>query len=380
LTTENPGKFHRFKQLDSLRGLAAFFVFLSHYFLLFNIYPATSAAIKASPLGILINGNSAVMFFFVLSGFVLSLPFIENKKTLSLSEFYIKRIFRIYPAYIAAIILAVVLKTFVYHSSEMSHFSDWLRGFWQWKWDAQYYKEMLKTLLLVGPNFNADIIDPVIWSLVVEMKMSFLLPFFIVVASKSNLTFNILFFLVVIMFTYSHAFGYLEVFYLGVIIAKYREKLISRMKAVSRLQLLGISLMLVFLYNINFEFYKPYGDSVHIFGYFWRNSVTAIACAAIIVMALSNKKLDAVLQKRPLIFLGDISYSFYLIHLPILITLCSWFSSGSVISYVIIFLLDIAISFTVSYIFFKMIELPGQRVAKQLLARFGVLSPKWLNL
>jgi len=84
----------RYRQLDSLRGIAALFVFFSHFFLIFKIDGSLALALKASPLGVFINGHSAVMFFFVLSGFVLSLPFISNEKPLNLAEFYIKRIFR----------------------------------------------------------------------------------------------------------------------------------------------------------------------------------------------------------------------------------------------------------------------------------------------
>src|SRR4051812_11697833 len=102
----------RYKQLDSLRGVAALFVFFSHFFLIFNINEFSVLSLQASPLGVFINGHSAVMFFFVLSGFVLSLPFINKEKPLNLAEFYIKRIFRIYPAYILAILFSIFLKTF----------------------------------------------------------------------------------------------------------------------------------------------------------------------------------------------------------------------------------------------------------------------------
>jgi peptidoglycan/LPS O-acetylase OafA/YrhL len=59
----------RFDELDSLRGLAACTVVLTHFWdgMDANIYLATFH----SPLRILVAGHNAVTLFFVLSGFVL---------------------------------------------------------------------------------------------------------------------------------------------------------------------------------------------------------------------------------------------------------------------------------------------------------------------
>ena len=63
----NSPAIHRLHQLDSLRGIAAFCVFLSHYFLAFGIDMRSSWVFRFTPVGTLINGRAAVMFFFVLS-------------------------------------------------------------------------------------------------------------------------------------------------------------------------------------------------------------------------------------------------------------------------------------------------------------------------
>jgi len=46
--------------------------------------------------------NSGVDFFFVLSGFLLSIPFMESGKV-NLRAYYIKRVFRILPVYYLSI-------------------------------------------------------------------------------------------------------------------------------------------------------------------------------------------------------------------------------------------------------------------------------------
>src|SRR5262249_7776852 len=65
----------RFAGLDGLRGLAAFSVFLGHTVRLIP-GPRLSDRLMESPLRVLWDGTAAVDLFFVLSGFVLSLPFV----------------------------------------------------------------------------------------------------------------------------------------------------------------------------------------------------------------------------------------------------------------------------------------------------------------
>ena len=354
---------HRYTQLDSLRGLAAFCVFFSHYFLIFKIPDSWVLGIRATPLGILINGNSAVMFFFVLSGFVLSLPFVGGKKQLNLAEFYIKRFFRIYPAFIVAIAFAIGLKMFLYNREGAEYFTSWLSSFWSWGWNSDSKTEILKTFMLIGPNFNNDFIDPVIWSLVVEMKMSLLLPFFIFIASRSNIYINFLAFFITLSIVYGHQAGYLYVFYLGILMAKYKDALISKIKSLNTHIVFALLIISLLLYNINFEFFKPYGGTVHTFGYFWRGALTSLGSCVIILIAISRNKVAECLKGSIFTFVGNTSYSFYLLHLPILITLCSLFASVSLAGYLLIFILTFIFAIILSLLSYQFIEQPFQRVA-----------------
>ena len=64
-------RIYNFAALDTMRGLAAFAVFFGH--VSNRLLPAFFAAVHNSPVGALINGPAAVVLFFVLSGFVLSM-------------------------------------------------------------------------------------------------------------------------------------------------------------------------------------------------------------------------------------------------------------------------------------------------------------------
>ena len=81
LTEKKAGK--HFVQLDSLRGLAAGAVVLHHWNIIWGLSGAPKlgqAALQIFPLKLLTTGHSSVVMFFVLSGFVLSLPQVRGRK------------------------------------------------------------------------------------------------------------------------------------------------------------------------------------------------------------------------------------------------------------------------------------------------------------
>ena len=62
-------------QLESLRGVAILLVFL------FHVYGITCGMVEQQPsflLSFITGGNTGVTLFFVLSGFLLSLPWLEH--------------------------------------------------------------------------------------------------------------------------------------------------------------------------------------------------------------------------------------------------------------------------------------------------------------
>ena len=100
--------------LDSLRFFAAFFVIISH---------ANQSIIK---LGIGIpctlspifeKGGDAVDFFFTLSGFLITYLLLQEKETtgsISLKNFYLRRVFRIWPLYFIVLAIGFTFFTLIY--------------------------------------------------------------------------------------------------------------------------------------------------------------------------------------------------------------------------------------------------------------------------
>jgi peptidoglycan/LPS O-acetylase OafA/YrhL len=95
--------------LEALRGFAALFVVINHLQVLNKVFNAPylpKLLIEFSP-----NGHLCVLIFFVLSGFVIFESHRENLTSGTIVLYLKKRLIRIYPIYILAMILTLLVST-----------------------------------------------------------------------------------------------------------------------------------------------------------------------------------------------------------------------------------------------------------------------------
>lgn len=101
-----------FPNLDGLRFLSFFSVFLFHiWLLLFDRYQLLGSA-PAIVKFLFQNGEIGVNFFFVLSGFLITYLLVQEKKLtgkIHVGNFYIRRILRIWPLFYMCILFGLVL-------------------------------------------------------------------------------------------------------------------------------------------------------------------------------------------------------------------------------------------------------------------------------
>ena len=145
LTTKNTESLvshHRYDEVDVLRGLAAFWVVLSHYGPYWNRYLGSVPIIVPNDWGLY-----AVKLFFIISGFVI---FMTLGRCKSISDFVILRFSRLYPTYWATLALSTAVSAIVFAKG------FWLTGF-------AINATMLQDFLGY-PRF-----DNVYWSLTVEL-------------------------------------------------------------------------------------------------------------------------------------------------------------------------------------------------------------------
>jgi peptidoglycan/LPS O-acetylase OafA/YrhL len=352
----------RISELDGLRGLAALSVYFSHLIGIFNTNSKIFEIISNSPIHILWDGESAVRLFFLLSGFVLTFPFIKNKDKMNLFSFYKKRIFRIYPVFIVSIIVCIFFKTFLFDPFRMLGFSPWINTFWKWNYIGISYKELLNTFILVGSPFNTDLFDPVIGTLRKEMIISFIFPFFIWIALRVKMVINL-----IILITFFHLGNTVSgIFYLGIIMALNQNLIIEFIDKKDNYFISFVIFILAsFFYSIRYSLSFLISDYESIF--------SLIGCMFFLFLAMKNGLFKTFLNSKFIMFLGKISYSFYLFHFPILLVVSSFFSNN----FYLILPISLFFSFLMGYLGYLFIEIPFIAIGEKInLNKFDFLLNK----
>lgn len=102
-----------FEGLNSLRFIAAFLVVLHHAETIRLKYELPNL----HHIGLFRNGDNAVTFFFVLSGFLITYLLLKEHnrtQTISIKNFYVKRVLRIWPLYFLLVLIGTILVPFAF--------------------------------------------------------------------------------------------------------------------------------------------------------------------------------------------------------------------------------------------------------------------------
>lgn len=205
----------RFIWIDILRAIAVLVV-MFHHIIWPQIKPLTTPYIFGN------GGYMAVSLFFVLSGFVIALPYWQEKRNIKTTKevlwFYKNRFFRLYPLFLISGILSIFVLFGV---------------------STNTIKELFLSLSTIGsflPNHFFPSINPVYWSLMLEILMSLLFPIILIFSRKIHIFWIFVFFAIIsyfvqffgwqIPFENPHTspyrdtiFGHLDEFIFGIFIA-----------------------------------------------------------------------------------------------------------------------------------------------------------------
>ncbi|WP_178988987.1 acyltransferase family protein [Winogradskyella schleiferi] len=253
------------------------------------------------------NANVGVSYFFVLSGFVMIIAYCE--KNLSFFDYLKNRFARIYPVYILAIILWLVGKTL--------HDINKVDLFLNVTMLQSWFSERAQTINYPG------------WSLSVELffyvSFPFLLNYIYNKKSLKAITIVILGFWLISQLLY-HAIIYNrfsvpiytvnDIFYHPIM--HFNEFLIGNLTGLYFLK------KNVVQYNKN---YLPHLVLLFLFllvllkfkiGLNFHNGLLAIVFVPIIyLLSCSKDMISKIISKKPFVFLGEISYSIYILQVPI---------------------------------------------------------------
>ena len=315
----------RNKSLDGLRGVAALIVVLHHHLLTIpwfsnrvNLQGSGKPghlvemnlhdAIEYSPLHIFYAGTEAVTLFFVLSGYVL--VYAVNKN--SIKNYLRFRLYRLYGPVIGTVCLSYFLLQLVHRRVQYGQ-SSWLQGHIV----TPSLSSVIQNFWLVDGNTS---LDSSLWSMRCEIIFSMCVMTLAGLNFDKNLRKFILLFggALLLLFLGDHynldLLGYLPIFFAGSalhFLPQSSKFTILRFAA-------GVLVILVPWYIVGFG-YNP--------SLFQERLFMTLGAMLIVDSCRSEITLVARLLKwRPIQAVGRYSYSLYLIHAPILITV--WFALG----------------------------------------------------
>lgn len=347
-------KAHRFLELDSLRGLAAASVILYHFTCIW-IGSTFVHDLRISPAHILIAGHEAVVFFFLLSGFVLSVPF-SGKRPPLYPAYLVQRFCRIYVPYAAAILLALMLDAGVHSSMRTGNY--WVDQTWSLKPTGHMLRSLLLTESLYGTQANTAI-----WSVILEMRISLIFPFLYFAIRKLPWLVVVVLFLLLPPLAaglgvstphFYSPFFTAGLFSFGVLLYLHLDEIAEHYKRLSR------SGRLWFLCLSGLLFYGPLmlvealSRSPGVVASGLTDDVIALGASGIIVVAVSSASIRSALHNRVLIRSGALSYSTYLMHGTVLFWIIRYF--GGKVNLLYLFPVFLVLTYLVSEAFHFLVD------------------------
>ena len=314
---------HRHLELDSLRGLAAITVAVSHFAALWQ-QSDWYKWVNLSPFRIVCAGHEAVVLFFVLSGFVLSTPYNSGRPPTYI-EFIAKRFCRIYLPYFCAVAIAAACATAFYSTQPTGNFL--IDETWS---EQPRIKSVL--LLLLTSSSNTNEFDPALWTLILEIRMSIIFPLLFYVARRfSRLGLVATFVIPCVSLLMMSAderfrpelltFTVAGLFILGIILQSRISEVRQFVIGLSFYNKIFLVVASVLLFEGPSALLSLKTGPTSIAAECIRDYVISIGACGIIVSAISLRTLSSHLLLSPIVLLGSRSYSIYLIHNSILFIL-----------------------------------------------------------
>ena len=357
---------NRLEFLDALRGLAAIFVLLHHVYQTSPLYyshethPILFNIVRFTPLRILLNGRPSVIFFFVLSGYVLAHGIWMTSRPQSMLAYAARRCVRIYIPYAVGGCVALALLLIV-GTSIVTDLGDTFNDMWGKPVSSH---DVINYFLLSG-TASANRLDTPAWSLVYEIRISIFMPLLCalyvwrpaILATASILVFLAMEVILIATgvgltpFAGAGVFQNLAItahftafFVLGMVLcrASLNRSVWLRAPTMSQRRILVLTATCLLL--------------------IMRDAAIAIGAALTIYLCLTSPRARAALSHPILLFCGRISFSLYLTHMIVIEFFMrvtqGWLAVPAALS------VATALAFVTAWLFFRCVERPSHHLAK----------------
>lgn len=370
----------RFPSLDGLRGVAAVIVVIYHVLLLDQAmaHPAEGVSpgsgtwwLTNTPLYLAWAGPQAVALFFVLSGFVLALP--AAYRSIHWRSYYPARLLRLMVPVWGSLALAALLVGLVPREAQ-PQLSEWYATH-----VGHGPSEAITNGLLL---FDTGVINSPLWSLRFEVLFSLLLPLYLL-GGKLFPRAGVAKFTALVVLVAALDAGsvsrttldqpkYLVMFAFGVLLAFEQPRialLARRLTATPMRGMLTAALCVVLLTGEALR--RSVGEnSAAIAGFV--SAMLLVGASLAVVLALHWDPLRRALSTRRVAWLGSRSFSLYLVHEPLLVTVAQLWPGMPVLPRLVLVL---ALSLVVSEVFFRIVERPAHQLSRWVARRTGPRTP-----
>ncbi|GGR18945.1 acyltransferase family protein [Deinococcus ruber] len=361
----------RYPALESLRGLAAVVVVIHHHLnIIFFPYPVDAKGIEAlllyTPLHLFWAGGEAVLLFFVLSGFVLSLGYWEGKG-LDMQKFIVRRIWRIWIPFMAAVTIAYICIKLI-GISPISILPAWFNGNWTQASPSVY----LEHALMLGDmdRYSGAFIGTA-WSLKWEMWGSLLLPVVLIWARQPVAIAIAICALFIALYWQRGAqtdvaeglLRYMPMFAIGALLSYHRAFISHWVHLRNKPLLLAIALLLIPISWYGYSVINnPLRATINDYG-------VLLASSLLVSLSLGWKRFEVWLELPILHWLGRISFSLYLYHIVILTVALrlGW----HILPISAILLISFLLVFPIAHFAYEWIEKPAIIKGKAIVAKLS---------
>ncbi len=373
--------------LDGVRGIAMIIVVFHHFGLAFfpainylnpeKIHLGNGGAellIAKTPLNLFFNGGFAVSIFFVLSGFVLSYKFHLSGSRKLLTEYAAKRYFRLFIPVAGSIVICYLLHVFGLFTTKsaenITKSPEWLGGLYT---NMKGPGDVLKNAVLDVFLNNDNRYNPVLWTMTIEFLGSLLLFSFLALTGDNKKTLLLHIIVAVLILLTDKKFY--AAFILGSLISKLFVSGFSFPKGIKGI-VIKCLLLTAGIYFSSFpqsvftqqSIWKPLDwswtsgyDLFHVLGAF-----------CILFVICFDRNFIRFFSIKPFLYLGKISFSFYLLHLAVMCSLGFfvfsefWKPGSYFIPFVISFLVSMAVSFVVAHFYYKWLDKSSIRFSERM--------------
>jgi peptidoglycan/LPS O-acetylase OafA/YrhL len=357
----------RIAALDGLRGIAALIVVVHHVFLTVPSFAVAyqftnprwshtwTDTLVFTPLHLIWDGPTAVIVFFVLSGYVLAAPYAAGKVGGWLS-YYPQRLLRLYLPVWAALVFALI--TIAVEPRHVVHGATYFVNL-----HASTPHGVGEALHNAPLLFKTGWLDSPLWSLRFEVAFSVLLPAAIVWGRAARRYWLVKILLCLIVISVGESMHSLLVedtpmFGLGTVLAFEVDTIRRYTVRLNSAQWGAIGLWTLLLLSAYWDLWGLGWHSLAAAG----TGLSALGACTVVVMVRDWSGAREVTESRVVQWLGKRSFSLYLIHEPIVVAVA--FALGGRPEIFATLGIAVPVALVLAEVFYRLVEKPSHQFSR----------------